>query len=123
MVDEYTRLLEAVAELDDKTAADTAVSKLILHLKSSGRMKMLPQIMRELRKVAARRDAHKPVVEVASDRESARALESAAQEGITAPKAQINPSLIRGWRARSGDKLVDRSAKGALISIYQKVTS
>ena len=122
MIDTYTRLLEAVAETEDEAVADVAVKKLIMHLKSSGRMNMLPKIARELHKVAARRVALSPRVEVASQKEAASALVAAAAEGIVAKHAEVNPSLIRGWRAQAGGKLVDHSAKRALTQIYQKVT-
>lgn len=123
MIDTYTRLLEATAELEDKERADVAVTKLILHLKSAGRMKMLPQIARELRKIAARRNARRPHIEVAHEKESAAALLAAAREGIVAKHTSLNHDLIHGWRARSGDRLVDYSAKRALLDIYQKVTT
>ncbi len=123
MIDNYTRLLDATAELDDKEHADAAVTKLMLHLKSMGRMKMLPTIARELRKIAARRHARRPHVEVAHQKESAAALLAAAREGIVAQHTEVNHDLIHGWRARSGDKLVDHSAKRALLDIYQKVTT
>lgn len=122
MIDTYTRLLEATAELEDKEASDKAVTKLILHLKSAGRMKMLPQIARELRKIATRRHALRPHVEVAHGKEAVAALAAAAKEGIVAHEATINNALIHGWRARSGGILIDRSAKRALLHIYQKVT-
>jgi len=117
MIDTYTRLLEATAELDDKAAA---VSKLIMHLKSMGRMNMLPKIVSELRRVAARRSALRPRVEVAHGSDEAEALKEAAVLGIHAEHANVNPSLIRGWRAYGAGRLVDRSAKHALIQIYQK---
>ncbi|MDD2657632.1 MAG: F0F1 ATP synthase subunit delta [Candidatus Pacebacteria bacterium] len=122
MIDDYTRLLEATAELEDKEASDAAITKLIMHLKSAGRMKMLPAIARELRKVAARRHALRPYVEVAHEKEAAAALRAAAQMGIIARHAHVNHSLIHGWRARSKGKLIDHSAKRALLHIYQKVT-
>ncbi len=122
MIDDYTRLLEATAELEDKAASDAAITKLILHLKSAGRMKMLPAIARELRKVAARRHALRPFVEVAHKKEEEAALRAAALAGIIARHAVVNHSLIHGWRARSAGKLIDHSAKRALLAIYQKVT-
>lgn len=123
MIDDYTRLLEAAAEVEDKAASDAAVTKLILHLKSAGRMKMLPEIARELRKVAARRHALRPTVEVAHKKEEAAALRAAAALGIMAKHASVNTSLIHGWRARSHGRLVDHSAKRALLHIYQNVTA
>lgn len=123
MIDDYTRLLEATAELEDKAASDAAVTKLIMHLKSAGRMKMLPEIARELQKVAARRRALRPIVEVAHKKESAAALRAAAHEGITTKDVDVNPSLIHGWRAQKSGMLIDRSAKSALLQMYQKVAA
>lgn len=122
MIDNYTRLLEAVAELEDTAVSDAAVTRLILHLKSAGRMKMLPAIARELRKVTTRRRALRPVVEVAHKKEEAAALRAAAREGVVAQHANVNTALIHGWRARKGGKLIDHSAKRALLHIYQQVT-
>lgn len=123
MIDTYTRLLEAAAELEDETVSSAAVTKLVAHLKSAGRMKMLPQIARELKKVAARRQALRPIVEVAHLAEAPRALERAAQAGMNATHASVNHSLVRGWRARSHGLLIDRSAKRALLEIYQNLES
>ena len=122
MLDNYTRLLEAVAETEDKAVADAAVSKLIMHMQHSGHTNMLPEIVHELRKIAARRHALTPRVEVANEKDSVEALREASVLGINAKRAIVNRSLIRGWRAHGGGKLVDRSAKNALLQIYQKVT-
>lgn len=123
MIDNYTRLLEATAELEDKTASDAAITKLIAHLKSMGRMKMLPEIMRELQKVAARRHFNRARIEVAHQKEAPDALHAAAREGMVAQHAVVNPSLIHGWRAQKGGVLIDRSAKRALLHMYQNITS
>ncbi|MCI0597865.1 hypothetical protein L0Y34_02235 [Candidatus Parcubacteria bacterium] len=120
-MDEYTRVLEAVAETADEKTAEAAVQKLIAHLKSSGRMKMLPHIARELRKIGARRRLHAPHVEVASEKEKARALAEARAAGIDAKDVHVNRALISGWRARSAGMLVDESGKRALIDIYRKI--
>lgn len=122
MIDHYTRLLEATAELEDTRVADEAVSKLIQHLKSAGRMKLLPKIARELQKIVARRHALRPKVEVAYAKDSSAALHAAAQEGIVVQQAQVNPVLIHGWRAQKDGLLIDRSGKRVLMDIYQKVT-
>lgn len=127
MIDDYTRLLEATVELAPHGSehadfvADEAVKKLVAHLRSLGRAKMLPKVLYELRKVAARRRALAPVVEVAHKDEADGALREAAAAGIRASHARINTSLIRGWRGRSDGLLIDRSAKRALVEIYQNV--
>lgn len=122
MIDTYTRLLEVTAEIENETAAAAAVTKLIMHLKSAGRMRMLPQIARELKKVAARRSALRPHVEVAHKKEEAAALAAATREGIVVRHASVNPTLIHGWRAQSSGRLIDRSAKRALLHMYQNIS-
>ena len=123
MIDTYTHLLEVVAETGDKKIADEAVTKLIKHLKSTGRSKMLREIATELRKIAARRHALAPKVEVASHKEEAKALKEAKAFGIVAKQAVVNKSLISGWRAQKAGMLVDRSGKRALVDIYKNVTN
>lgn len=123
MIDDYTRLLISAAEHDDPAVADHAVHKLIAHLRSMGRLKLLPQIMRELKRIMAHRTALAAKVEVAHKSEAPAALKAAAELGIKAKHAEVNPSLISGWRARKGGVLVDQSGKRALIDIYQKVTA
>ncbi|MDO8623802.1 MAG: hypothetical protein Q7R54_00370 [bacterium] len=74
--------------------------KFILHLKKTGRMKLLPHVLRELR------------------------IQEARQKMLTSKKetAKENPSLISGYRTLENGMLTDRSAKSALISIYQRIT-
>lgn len=100
----------------------TLVEGLVAHLKEEGRTKLLPGILRELKRLEARNSKLAPSIEVASEAEAASAKSAAESVGITAP-VTINPSLIRGWRARSGSTLVDRSAKQALVDLYQKITN
>ncbi len=123
MIDEYTRLLEVAAGSEDERIRDKAVDKLILHLKSMGRAKMLTEIAKELRKIAARREVLAPLVEVASEKGATKALKIATKLGIKAKKAHVNPTLIEGFRARGNGLLMDRSAKRVLVDIYQQSTT
>jgi hypothetical protein len=75
--------------------------KFIAHLKATGRMKLLPQVLREL-KEAEQRVKHLK-----------RGKETAAE----------NPSLISGWRSIEDGVLTDTTGKRALIEIYKKITS
>ncbi len=118
---EYAQALkEMVANGTDEASI---VDGLVKHLKLEGRTKLLPGILRELKGLQARAEAAAPRVEVASEEEAKNALLEAKAEGITAPHAVINPSLIRGWRAQENGTLVDRSAKKALVDLYQKITN
>ncbi|KND51916.1 MAG: hypothetical protein ABA06_01500 [Parcubacteria bacterium C7867-001] len=96
---------------------------LMRHLKSVGRVKLLPRILRELKRDLVRASAHAPHVEAASEDDAAAAKKAAASVGIAVKKVEVNPSLIMGWRARLGSSLVDVSAKRALIDIYRNITN
>ncbi len=67
------------------------------HLERTGRLKLLPSILQELK-------------------------EKTAREAKLAPKketAQENPSLISGWRSVENGVLTDHTGKRALIEIYK----
>ena len=72
----------------------------IAHLKRTGRLKLLPHVLHELRGQEARARLLAPRKETVAD----------------------NPSLINGWRSIEDGKLTDHSGKGALIEIYRNVT-
>jgi len=115
---------EALSELSSNEGASAAalVKNLVKTLEESGRLKLLPHILRELRMLEAKSRSLAPVVEVAKKEDAARALKAAKQEGIEAEHATVNPALIGGWRARMGGKLVDASGKGNLIELYRNIT-
>ncbi len=122
MIDAYTKLLEKAAESENEAVATAAVGRLVEHLRVAGRLKVLPSIAAELRKVQARRKALAPLVEVAHEKDSKEALQEAKEAGIVATKTHVNPTLISGFRARGNGSLLDRSGKRALIDIYRNVT-
>jgi F0F1-type ATP synthase delta subunit len=99
------------------------VAELTKHLTETGRVKLLPGILRHLRVLEARKAKLAPSVEAASEKEAAAAVKAAKAEGIEVAHATVNPALIRGWRARTGGTLIDRSAKQGLIELYRKVTT
>jgi len=68
-------------------------------LARTGRLKLLPQVLRELEEAEARAKKTAPRKETAAK----------------------NPSLISGWRSIENGVLTDRTGKRALIDIYQKI--
>lgn len=108
---------QVLARSDSRDTAD----KLVQHLKARGRAKLLPAILRELKEMQARMQTLAPTLEVAREADAHTAETAAKAEGIDA-KARVNHALIRGWRARSGSKLIDRSGKRMLIDLYRSVT-
>ncbi len=76
---------------------NVSFDELKAHLERTGRMKLLPAILRELK-------------------------ERAALEATRAPKketAKENPSLISGWRSLENGILEDHTGKRALLHIYK----
>ncbi|MES2931113.1 MAG: F0F1 ATP synthase subunit delta [Patescibacteria group bacterium] len=118
---EYAQALQE--SLGRGTDEAKLVDGLMKHLKEEGRMKLLPGILRELKRLQTENGKLLPSLEIASEADRASAVAGAKEAGITASDVTVNPSLIRGWRARSGSVLVDRSAKQALVDLYQKITN
>ncbi|MBU2329973.1 hypothetical protein KKG57_00720 [Patescibacteria group bacterium] len=115
---------QALAQsLKNGTDEEKLISGFVTHLKEEGRMKLLPGILRELKSIQARSQKLAPHIEIASESEKKQALEEAKEAGIETDSVSINESLIRGWRARSGGISDDRSAKQALVDLYQKITN
>lgn len=71
------------------------------HLKRTGRMKLLPAVLRELRQEAIRERKRAPRTETAEE----------------------NPSLLSGSRTIGNGLLTDTTGKRALLDIYQKIVS
>jgi hypothetical protein len=72
----------------------------IAHLKRTGRLKLLPRVLRELKVLEARELRLSQKKETAKD----------------------NPSLISGWRTLENGILTDHTGKRALIALYQNIT-
>jgi F0F1-type ATP synthase delta subunit len=100
---------------------DEAYEKLHAHLAHTGRLKLLPGLLRELKTLNERSQARSAVLEVASEKDVTAAEEGAKREGITTGKPVVNPALITGWRLTTGDTLIDRSGKRALVDLYRSI--
>jgi F0F1-type ATP synthase delta subunit len=118
----YAQVLWSAAQ-QESANPKKLVAQLAKHLESEGRSKMLPGILRSFQQLAARNTKLGMSVEVSHAGESAGALKEAAARGIHAEHAHVNPSLIKGWRASGDGKLVDASAKRALIELYRNITT
>lgn len=116
---------QAVAAMSCQEGRDEGalVDGLVRHLKQSGRMKLLPGILRELKREQNRTEKLAPVLEVARESDKAAGVALLQKEGVSASNVVVNPSLIRGWRARANGLLWDHSAKRALTDIYKKITN
>lgn len=112
-----------LARTREGASDESVVTGLIRNLKETGRMKLLSGILRELKRLEARAAKTAPTLELASEKDRTAAEAVLAAAGVTPRETIVNPSLIRGWRARANGVLMDRSAKRALIDIYQKITN
>jgi F0F1-type ATP synthase delta subunit len=122
MTQQYAQAIWSVAQ-SEKADAKKLVKNLSEHLKKEGRLKLLPGILWDLKRLEAAQAKLMPVVEVAHERESAKALKEAKALGIHAEKAVVNHALIKGWRATGNGKLIDATAKRELIDLYRNITS
>jgi F0F1-type ATP synthase delta subunit len=97
------------------------VDGLIAHLSSKGRLKLLPGILRELKKKQAGVDRLAPVLEIASADEKADSLAAAKALGIEPAHVHVNHTLGSGWRVRGKNTTVDHSAKESLVRLYRNI--
>lgn len=72
----------------------------LAYLKRTGRMKLLPRVLSELKEKELYVEKRGPRRETAEE----------------------NPSLISGWRTLENGMLTDHTGKRALLDIYQKIT-
>jgi len=116
---------QAIAHMHATSGKDegTLVAGLVRHLKATGRLKLLPRIVLELKNLSLRTAKLAPLLEVATSGDESRAKESLKQQGVVVENVSVNPSLIRGWRARADGLLWDHSAKRALTDIYKQITN
>ena len=115
---------KALYDLAQQPGADAVklVETFIAHLKAEGRLKLLPRVLRELKRLEARHASLGDLLEVTSEKEAAAALSEAKSLGISAEPV-VNETLVTGWRARSGSRIIDRSGKRALLDLYRSITA
>ena len=115
---------QALVDLSSKEGVKKSVlvEQLITHLKESGRTKLLPRILRELKILEARAAKRGSHIEVASHADAHEAEIEAAAHGISGAKAHVNHDLIKGWRAKNDSVLIDHTAKQGLIDLYRNIT-
>ena len=116
---------QALVNVTSREGADEGMSvdNLVAHLKASGRMKLLPRILAELRAMTMHGKTLAGTVEVAHEKDSARALKTAKEAGMNVAHTSVNKSLLSGFRIRAGGMLHDESGKRALIDLYRKIVS
>ena len=102
--------------------ADALMRTLVQHLEKAGRLKLLPRIARELKRLDARKSRTADRIEVATERDSAEAVETARSLGISAEPVVV-PELVSGWRAFGKGSMIDRSGKRALLDLYRSITA
>jgi len=113
MEKQYAQALDSLIASGMKE--EEAFIKLVAHLKEKGRLKILPQLLRELETQAKRKQSREPMLEVANEK-----VKTTSEAGKA--KRVVNESLLSGWRLTTADTLIDRSGKRALIDMYRKIT-
>lgn len=120
MVKAYAQAIAALIGRGMKE--EEAFTKLRAHLAASGRLKLLPQLLRELKAIEARSRTSSPVLEAATAKDAEDGQAEARSRGVAA-ETRINPELVSGWRLTADGTVIDRSGKRALIDLYRRITA
>ncbi len=121
MPSDYAKAIYRLKQRGDLTDAQIA-ENLRLHLTRAGKTKLLPAIVRELKRLSyMKQDVS--VVEIASEAARIPAVAAAKELGNQEQDVRINDALISGWRVKTRDTLIDRSGKRFLIDLYRSVTN
>lgn len=100
------------------------VGKTIAYLKRRGHLSLLGHIVRALEREPAGRSAPEVLVARNADaKKHAKAVQSALAAlgaGAGEPEIRVDERAVGGWRVRVNSKVVDRTFRAALVSMYQK---
>lgn len=102
---------------------DVLVENLIKNLRSRGREKLLPSIVRELKKIRMQERKKEPCVEIAREEDREKVRAGVDELGVSTYSVTVNPTLVRGWRVRAQGRLIDNTTKKALIELYRVIIS
>ena len=119
MPETYAQALVSLVQCGDVTVEE-GVKNLSDSLRKTGKLKLLPAILTALRKYEYRTERSGSVIEVALQADAGVAKTEAGLAGITTERVIVNPSLIRGWRARGAGKLIDKSGKRFLVEVFNR---
>lgn len=126
MPTEYAHALyRSTKELTTKKEIVARVESLVDVLRTEGKMKALPGIVREYERIQASHSAGNPTLTVAKEADTKRAL-AELKKHLENKKADtqvvIDETLIGGWRYSDKDTLLDTSYKNALLELYRRIT-
>lgn len=116
-----------IADAEEKKGTADFVKKLVALMKARGHLSLLPQIVRILDR--EQRDANVPVVTVAKEADAkkfAKPIHDALSKLGAETKQHelfLDPQAVGGYTVRAGSRLIDKTFRSALISLYQDVTT
>ncbi|MBV9349786.1 MAG: F0F1 ATP synthase subunit delta [Patescibacteria group bacterium] len=115
-----------ITETESEGKNSAFAEKLIAYMKNRGHLSLIPQIVKLLSRREVRTDA--PVVTVAkeSDLEKYQTKIRAALAQLGMPDATpvhaVDARAVGGYAVRAQAKLIDKTYRSALISLYRNVT-
>lgn len=127
MPTEYAHALsQSLTGVTDKREAQKRVDTLLELLQKSGKVKALPAILREFKRIQARSLSRKATLSISNEKQKNSALkdlEKRLGEKPTEVSVLVNDTLVGGWRYLDNDTLIDTSHKAALLELYRRVTA
>ncbi len=117
---QYAQALSALVQRSPQSS-DKYIDNLLLHLKKTGRVKLLPHIYGALLVYQKRARASEPVIEIATGKDSRAAAAATTRLGLKNVRTIERPELLHGWRIRTRETLLDSSAKNNLLQMYYNI--
>lgn len=119
----YAKLIQGIPAEE----ARAFVPKLVAYMKSRGHLSLLPHVLRILDREPKEKNA--AVVTVAKESDSKK-FASRVKEALALLKAEdaravtlVDPKAVGGFSVRAGGRLIDRTFRTGLVSIYKNAVS
>ena len=119
LADTYAKVIQ---EAEGKSNLKTFGDSLIAYMKAKGHTAIIPQIVRILSRAPERGTAIVKVRDAGDAKKYKKEIDATLSElGATGKHSIIEePRLVGGYSVRAGGKLVDKSFRSALVTLYQQ---
>jgi len=121
LADTYARVIRDTKRED--RSADFLAS-LLGFMKAKGHMSLLPSVVRILEREPERADVSVTVAREKDAKRFARSIEDSLKLLGTEeePAVSIDPRIVGGYAVRAGSRVLDRSFRSALVTLYRRAT-
>ncbi len=116
---QYALAIHELIKESDESKREGLINSFLEYLKRSGREKLLPGILRELKRIYQREKA--PKILIAKESFKDKAEQKAQELGIENYSFEEDETLIGGYVIKSRGFLYDASYKRWLLDLYKSI--